>query len=154
MSTRAQAHVRGTGVFMYQHYDGYNLFEDVCKSVLRAQKAGRMNDPEYMARMIFCDMVKDDVEGSTGFGLGPEVHGDIEYLVHVIPTDNNQSCQVLEKDINKNKWVRRFSVVSGKMHDLVTGEDSLFPIVTKTDKVFFTITGEKRYRDSMGRFTK
>ena len=54
-------------------------------SCKRAEEAGRLDDAEYLTRIIFCDMVKDNIDGTTGFGIGKEEHGDIEYLVTVYP---------------------------------------------------------------------
>lgn len=63
-------------------------------------------------------MIKDDVMGSTGFGIGTEIHGDIDYLIVV----NNQKGQVFEKNMRSGKWTKRFSVPSGKVHNLIDGD--------------------------------
>lgn len=116
MSTRAQVTVKGTGVFMYQHCDGYNLFTTVKKAVKDAVEAGRFNDEEYLNRMIFNRMTKDDPMGSTGFGISTEVHGDIEYLIVV----DTQKGQVFEKNLNVDKWGKRFSLPSGRTHNMLS----------------------------------
>lgn len=38
MSTRAQAMVTGNEIYLYQHYDGYDLFNTVVSAVLRAKR--------------------------------------------------------------------------------------------------------------------
>lgn len=101
MSTRAQVLIKETGIYLYQHADGYDLFETVKESLKRVEKAGRLTDVEYMTRMVFCDMINkmetvnaDPImkkslisnygfSGSLGFGIGKEKHGDIEYLVTI-----------------------------------------------------------------------
>lgn len=39
------------------------------------------DDPPYLARIIFCEMIQDDVLGETGYGIAPtqddENHPDI-----------------------------------------------------------------------------
>lgn len=104
MSTRAQVYFKETGVYLYQHADGYDLFKTVKKSLKRAKKAGRLNDSCYLARMVFCDMIavaekftfangKETYgfNGSLGFGIDTERHGDIEYLVTI--DENGKATQ-------------------------------------------------------------
>lgn len=83
MGTRSQVLIEDTGVYLYQHYDGYDLFKTVKEAVYSKAGQSRLNDEEYLTRIIFCHMVKDDVDGETGYGIGTDQHGDIEYLVKV-----------------------------------------------------------------------
>ncbi|QDP57889.1 MAG: hypothetical protein Unbinned1693contig1002_33 [Prokaryotic dsDNA virus sp.] len=53
-------------VYLYTHWGGSELY-DVLKRALSRKE--RWNDPSYLTRIIFCEMVKDDVEGSTGYGI-------------------------------------------------------------------------------------
>lgn len=81
MSTRGQVFI--DGVYLYQHHDSYDIAKTVVAAVTSNAGKSRANDPEYLARIIFCEMVKNDVAGETGFGIGTSQHGDIEYLVTV-----------------------------------------------------------------------
>jgi hypothetical protein len=83
MGTRAQCLIKDEGVYLYQHWDGYDLMNTVVSAVNSDVGKGRHSDPEYLTRIIFCEMVKDDINGETGFGIGKQEHGDIEYLVTV-----------------------------------------------------------------------
>jgi hypothetical protein len=83
MGTRAQVYMKDEGVYLYQHYDGNCLMETVTKAVQSDVGKGRQNDSEYLARIIFSAMVKNDIDGETGYGIGTTKHGDIEYLVTV-----------------------------------------------------------------------
>lgn len=80
MSTRSQVYFPETGIYLYQHYDGYGLFDIVEKAIA---KKWRWDDVEYLTRIIFCEMVKENIGGETGYGIGKSQHGDIEYLVTV-----------------------------------------------------------------------
>ena len=80
MGTRAQVFIKDTGIYLYQHWDGDGLFQIVKDAIA---KGWRWNDEEYLTRIIFCEMVKDDIGGETGFGIGNSQHGDIEYLITV-----------------------------------------------------------------------
>ena len=67
MGTRGQVLIKDTGVYLYQHFDSYNL-PDLVKSVIK--RNDRWNDPEYLTRMIFSDMIETDITGSTSYGIG------------------------------------------------------------------------------------
>jgi hypothetical protein len=56
-------------LYFYTHWGAEGLREELKKALIRGE--GRWDDPAYLARIIFCEMVRDDVEGSTGFGIAP-----------------------------------------------------------------------------------
>ena len=99
MSTRAQVYMKDEGIYLYQHCDGNMLMDKVVKAVQSPAGKVRQDDPEYLARIIFCAMVKDDVDGEIGFGIGTKVHGDIEYLVTV----DCENKTITEKEIYTKK---------------------------------------------------
>lgn len=85
MSTRAQVQLlcphNKTSIFLYQHYDGDRLYNTVKKSIARSKP--RWDDEEYLARIIFSDMIKDNLTDLDDYGISTAKHGDIEYLVVV-----------------------------------------------------------------------
>ena len=81
MGTRAQVHIVDTGIYLYQHYDGYELPTIVRNALIRG--LSRLNDVEYLTRIIFSEMIEDDINGTTGYGIGNVQHSDIEYLITV-----------------------------------------------------------------------
>ena len=83
MGTRAQVFMKDEGVYLYQHWSGNDLMDTVIRAVNSDVGRGRQDDPEYLARIIFCEMVKDDIAGETGYGIGNTQYADIEYLVTV-----------------------------------------------------------------------
>jgi len=58
----------GDSVYLYSHWTGSDL-ADIVRDAL--QDSGRVNDESYFARVIFSRMVKDDIEGETGYGIAP-----------------------------------------------------------------------------------
>jgi len=58
-----------TKLFFYTHWDGEEL-ESVLKNALIRGKT-RWDDKDYLARIIFSEMIKDDIEGTTGYGIAP-----------------------------------------------------------------------------------
>ena len=95
LSTRSQVYMKNSGVYLYKHLDGYDL-ENIVRKAL--QRKERWTDVEYLTRIIFSEMIKDDLEGSIGFGIGTTKHSDIEYLVTV--NVNKQTVKVT--DVVKN----------------------------------------------------
>lgn len=75
MGDRVQVLVQPIGVYLYSHWAGESV-QGVVSDALRRGK-GRWTDPEYLARIIFCEMVKKDIDGETGYGIGTEEHGDL-----------------------------------------------------------------------------
>jgi len=80
LSTRSQVYLADSGVYLYQHMDGYMLPEIVQAALIQKE---RWDDEEYLNRIIFCEMVQDHIHDSTGYGIGTQRHGDIEWLVTV-----------------------------------------------------------------------
>jgi hypothetical protein len=80
MGTRGQVHIKDTDIYLYQHFDAYNLPEKIRKVI---EEGKRLDDPEYLARIIFYEMIKDYKDQYAGFGIGSTQHDDIEYLVEI-----------------------------------------------------------------------
>ena len=54
-------------VAFYTHWRGSEAPADLRDALKVGQ--GRWSDPAYLARVIFCRMVMDDVTGDTGYGI-------------------------------------------------------------------------------------
>jgi hypothetical protein len=71
MGDRANIKVTGMGdVFLYTHWDGSELPETLKSALVRG--SSRWDDPAYLARIIFCEMVQSYEMESTGFGISGE----------------------------------------------------------------------------------
>lgn len=68
-------------VYLYGHWSGHEMPEILRRALVRGQ--GRWDDPQYLARIIFCEMVGDDRDGTTGFGISARVHDDEHPLIVV-----------------------------------------------------------------------
>jgi len=55
------------GVYLYSHWGGSGLAETTRRALARGRD--RWDDDQYLARIIFCEMVKNDLEGTTGYGI-------------------------------------------------------------------------------------
>jgi len=57
-------------IYLYTHWKGFDL-PFILKNSL--SKKWRWDDPAYLARIIFCDMIKGFEGDETGFGIAPYV---------------------------------------------------------------------------------
>lgn len=51
----------------YTHWDGYRLPQIVAAGLDRGRN--RWGDVPYLNRILFCEMIKDDIDGETGYGI-------------------------------------------------------------------------------------
>ena len=69
-------------VTLYQHYDSYDLPQTVATALGRG--TDRWGDPSYLARIVFSEMVRDSLDGTTGYGIfaGPVDCGqEVEVII-------------------------------------------------------------------------
>jgi len=66
-------------VCLYSHWGGYELPDTLRAAMVRGKP--RWDDPQYLARIIFCEMVKNHVMDETGFGISQSIgDGDNQVL--------------------------------------------------------------------------
>lgn len=66
------------GMYLYTHWGGSALPQIVQAGLKRGD--GRWGDSQYLARILFCELIRDDVLGETGYGLGTHI-GDNGHLI-------------------------------------------------------------------------
>ena len=62
-------------VVLYTHWGADDMMYNISETLKRKK---RWSDPAYLSRMIFCEMVKDDTKGSTGYGILTDNVGDAQ----------------------------------------------------------------------------
>jgi len=95
----------GKRVFLYSHWSGGDLPQVLSKALGRKQ---RWSDGQYLARIIFCEMLagsSEGLEGETGFGISAEV-GDNEYPYLVVDCGAGK-VRIEDADSYKFKGKRR-----------------------------------------------
>jgi hypothetical protein len=66
-------------VYLYTHSGAGSLVNDV-HSVLSMRQ--RWNDPDYLAKMVFCRMVPVECWNTDlGFGIGTQLYADVNLLI-------------------------------------------------------------------------
>ena len=73
-------------VYLYSHWGGSTL-PIVLRDVLK--RGARLDDPSYLARIIFCAMVAGHETGDTGFGISSEL-GDNGYPLLVVDCERQE----------------------------------------------------------------
>ena len=85
MGDRANVAVQDHGkrVYLYTHWDGYELPELVRMALARRQ---RWNDAPYLTRILFCTLVAGAEKDETGFGISTEIC-DNEHPIIIVDCD-------------------------------------------------------------------
>ena len=63
--------LHGQRIYLYGHWMGMKHVK-ILKDALKRGR-GRWEDPSYLTRIIFSEMIKDDVMGERGFGISPDL---------------------------------------------------------------------------------
>ena len=71
----------GDAIFLYTHWGAADLLSDVANALERGRE--RWDDPEYLNRIIFSEMIQDDVMDLTGYGIGSHQHDDVWRVVTI-----------------------------------------------------------------------
>lgn len=79
-------------VFFYTHWSGSEIKPLLSAALQRGES--RWNDPAYLARVIFCQLVKSDPDGITGFGISTAIGDGGKKLLCV----NMKAQRVIERD--------------------------------------------------------
>lgn len=100
MSDRGSVHIEDTDVRLYTHEGGHRLFEDVANALARGKS--RWNDPDYLTRVIFDEMVGDDAgQSASGYGIGTY---DARESTHIVLDVTNKRVTMT----SDGKWPSTF----------------------------------------------
>jgi len=70
-------------IYLYSHWTSIDELRQILASALIRGK-DRWNDESYLARIIFSDMIEDDIKSLTGYGISPNSMGDYQIKVNLI----------------------------------------------------------------------
>jgi len=80
------------GMYMYSHWGGA-VIPSVVEAALRRGRE-HWGDSQYLARIVFCELVKDDVMETTGYGLSTRIGDNEHAIVRVDDVDQTVAvCQ-------------------------------------------------------------
>jgi hypothetical protein len=72
-------------VYLYSHWGGDEINQTLARALDRGRP--RWNDSSYLNRIIFSEMIKDNILRETGFGIDTALHGDTSYPVPCLNCD-------------------------------------------------------------------
>lgn len=83
MGERNYIYLENDKIYLYSHWNTEEeLKEKLKKALIRGRS--RWNDRQYLNRIIFSEIIKDDVEGLTGYGLSSDLwDGEVVLSVDV-----------------------------------------------------------------------
>jgi len=70
----------GAEIYFYTHWRG-SAIKGMLQNAL--SKHWRWDDPPYLARIIFCEMIDGNEKDETGFGIGPDICDNEHPIVYV-----------------------------------------------------------------------
>jgi hypothetical protein len=70
-------------LYLYSHWHGQELDQVVATALHRGKS--RRNDSAYLTRIIISDLLRDDIDGTTGFGISqiPQDHDDPNHMIFI-----------------------------------------------------------------------
>ena len=104
MGDRGEVKIEPMGIYLYTHWGAADLPNIVKTALLKGQE--RWNDPPYLARVIFQEMVGDD-ESITGYGIQIDHQEDVWRLITV--NTDKQTVTIQDNDKKpKTKIFRKY----------------------------------------------
>lgn len=85
----------GGQIYMYTHWGGHELAEVLQQALIRG--ASRWDDEQYLGRILFSELIKDNPEELTGIGLSTYLCDNEHPIIHV----DSETQEVAIKD---SKW--------------------------------------------------
>jgi hypothetical protein len=113
MGDRGQVRLVSEGspdIYLYTHWNASSLMEVVADALKRGK--GRWNDDEYLNRIIFSEMIKDDVMSETSFGIGTSQHEDVWRVVTVYHDTKFVEVTEIDKVWSFDSFITAFANVT------------------------------------------
>lgn len=93
------------GIVLYGHWAGYNMLQNLAEAVAKAEP--RWSDPSYATRIAVSQMVGDQWDMETGWGLQVNSISDNEHKIAVINwTDRTFSLHEEDSFYNTQNKIR------------------------------------------------
>ncbi len=73
------------GLYMYSHWAGGEIARIAQRGLARGKS--RWGDSQYLARIVFSELVRDDIDGTTGAGLSTQIGDNDHAIVRVNDLD-------------------------------------------------------------------
>lgn len=88
----------GNTIVLYGHWAGHNMLAQLAEAVFKARP--RWSDPAYATRITISQMIRDDWNSETGWGLHVNEIGDNEHKIAIV--DFEQQTFSLHEEAPRN----------------------------------------------------
>ena len=86
LSDSGNIFLKNDGIYLYSHWGGGNLMAILRSALIRGKP--RWHDRAYLNRIIFSEMIKEEVLEETGYGLSNFICGEDNPTI-VVDAENN-----------------------------------------------------------------
>lgn len=102
----------GTDLVFYTHSKGSRLPETLAKALDRGRN--RWTDPSYLSRIIFSQMVKNEVMSELGYGVESKPTGSTDYVeaspgYDPVVSIKNQTVVIDDVTLTFEEYIKDFS---------------------------------------------
>lgn len=94
-----------TGIYFYTHWSGSDLKRILANALKRGEH--RWDDEPYLNRIIFCEMIQDDVLGECGFGISNYETDNEHPILKVDP--GNQTVTIDSESLPFKDFVKKYA---------------------------------------------
>lgn len=137
MGDRANVYIKGykgePGVYLYTHWSGTDLPETVQRALARQE---RWDDHAYLARIVFCEMVKGFEADETGFGISAGICDGGGRILVLDPDTQEMSI-----DGNSMPF-KEYVVLANPSWDLAPKADPNGPLTADQRRALFALFDE------------
>jgi len=89
-----------SGIYMYTHWSGTVLWKQVREALARGRD--RWGDSQYLGRILFCELVRESVLDTTGYGLSTRLWDNEHAIIRVDDLDSRVSFHRSGKERSPN----------------------------------------------------
>ena len=100
----------GNTIVLYGHWAGHNMLAQLAEAVFKARP--RWSDPSYATRITISQMINNDWNSETGWGLHVNEIGDNEHKIAIV--DFNQQTFSLHEEAPRNDLDNKVSGMSNQ----------------------------------------
>ena len=100
--------------YLYAHWGASSLVNTVRDAMMTKEGRNRLDDPEYLARIIFEHMIGDERGTETGFGITALEHDDAKLAI--ILDFEKKSVTIHDKFLNRRKTYK-FDTFIGSQYE-------------------------------------
>ena len=106
----------GNTIVLYGHWAGHNMLANLAEAVFKARP--RWNDPSYATRIAISQMIGDQWNSETGWGLNVNELGDNEHKIAIVDFQQ-QTFSLHEED----DFVNKYNKVRGMKNEAIFTQD-------------------------------